>query len=67
MSASVIAADSLRWLVCPVCRHSLQFEPGIELGTEPGIVRCTGCSRGYPIIDGIPVLIGSRAFLPRLN
>ena len=43
-------------LACPVCYQSLDFG-------ETQIV-CTGCSRSYPIIDGIPVLIAERASLP---
>ena len=46
--------DALRWLVCPVCRHSLTQD-------DPNIVSCTGCGRRYPIVDGIPVLLAARA------
>ena len=46
----------LNMLVCPVCHSSLQLaESGID---------CTGCKRSYPVVDGLPVLIASRARLP---
>lgn len=43
--------------VCPVCRKN-----GLEmpLETAAGMLRCSraGCQREYPVIDGIPFLIG---------
>ncbi|HKO19767.1 MAG TPA: hypothetical protein VJU82_12860 [Acidobacteriaceae bacterium] len=45
--------EDLRWLACPVCFSSLAL--------ETNSVRCTGCTRSYPVIDGIPVLLASRA------
>ena len=45
--------EDLRWLACPVCLGSLAL--------ETNSVRCTGCTRSYPVIDGIPVLLASRA------
>ena len=53
--ASAAVKDNLRWLVCPVCHCSLH--------PEPQAIRCTGCSRRYPVVDGIPVLIETRATL----
>ncbi|HEX4283829.1 MAG TPA: Trm112 family protein [Terracidiphilus sp.] len=40
-------------LACPACAHTLRIE-------QTRIV-CNGCSRSYPILDGIPVLIIDRA------
>jgi SAM-dependent methyltransferase/uncharacterized protein YbaR (Trm112 family) len=45
-------------LICPACRrHS---ERGLELSSlqrfESGL-RCQGCSRGYALVDGIPILL----------
>jgi len=53
--ASAAGKDNLRLLVCPVCHCSLR--------PEAEAIRCTGCSRRYPLVDGIPVLIESRATL----
>lgn len=45
-------------LCCPMCRRSLGVE-GFKYGTEveEGVLRCTECTRIYPIIDGIPRLL----------
>ena len=40
-------------LACPVCFGELRLET-LRLV-------CAGCGRGYPVIDGIPVLIAERA------
>jgi len=53
---SLLAAH-LDLLVCPVCHASL------ALGGD--VVDCTGCLRRYPIVDGLPVLIASRAATPQ--
>ncbi|MBS1822879.1 MAG: Trm112 family protein [Acidobacteria bacterium] len=47
------ALRELERLVCPVCRAKLR--------AGDGSVVCTGCSRRYPIVDGIPVLLVDRA------
>jgi uncharacterized protein YbaR (Trm112 family) len=52
MSATQLKAEDLRWVVCPVCRQTLHLE-GLT-------VRCLGCGRRYPIVDGIPVLLADR-------
>jgi uncharacterized protein YbaR (Trm112 family) len=52
-SARTIKSEELRWLACPVCFSSLAL--------ETTAVRCIGCTRSYPIVDGIPVLLASRA------
>lgn len=44
-------------LVCPVCRHPLQW------GAEPNALKCSQCRRVYPIRDGIPVLLESEAVI----
>jgi len=49
-------ARVLEQLACPVCFGILRL---MELGD--GIL-CEGCGRGYPVVDGIPVLIAERAF-----
>jgi hypothetical protein len=50
--AKLTQAD-LRWLVCPVC-HGL-----LQLAGEA--IRCVGCQRRYPLVDGLPVLLAGRA------
>jgi uncharacterized protein YbaR (Trm112 family) len=40
-------------LACPACLGNLRLD-GARL-------ICAGCGRGYPIVDGIPVLIAGRA------
>ena len=40
-------------LVCPACHPDLRLESGHLLNA--------GCSRIYPIVDGIPALIAERA------
>ena len=52
---SALTAENLRWIVCPVCRQSLQL--------EAAEIRCQGCGKRYPIVDGIPVLLADRATL----
>jgi uncharacterized protein YbaR (Trm112 family) len=39
-------------LACPACLS--------ELRLETGKLVCAQCSRAYPIVDGIPVLIAGR-------
>lgn|GEM_PF-3845168 len=53
MSNRPLTADDLRWLACPVCRQRLELQADSVL--------CTGCSRRYPIVDGLPVLLAERA------
>jgi uncharacterized protein len=43
----------LHLLVCPVCHGGLAL--------DQGVVACSGCERRYPVVDGLPVLIESRA------
>ena len=43
-------------LACPACLGNLRL-------AEDRLV-CAGCERGYPIVDGIPVLIVERAVAP---
>ncbi len=48
-------------LACPVCLGKLRLDT-----PQPGVshLACEACSRAYPIIDGIPVLIADRAESP---
>jgi uncharacterized protein YbaR (Trm112 family) len=49
-------AALLGLLACPACQGALSID-------EQRLV-CAGCGRGYPIVDGIPVLIAERAQAP---
>jgi uncharacterized protein YbaR (Trm112 family) len=53
MPAPTLQPEDLRWLVCPVCHHALTL--------DAEAVRCAGCGRSYPVVDGIPVLLAGRA------
>ena len=53
MQESSLLAANLHLLVCPVCHAPLTL--------AADTVACTGCERRYPIVDGLPVLIASRA------
>lgn len=53
MSVKSISPEDLRWIVCPVCHGALE--------RQAESVRCTGCGRRYPIVDGIAVLLAQRA------
>jgi uncharacterized protein YbaR (Trm112 family) len=45
----------LEQLACPACKGDLRRASAHMV--------CVACSRAYPIIDGIPVLIANRAEL----
>jgi uncharacterized protein YbaR (Trm112 family) len=46
-------------LACPACAGDLQL--------DASHLRCVPCSRAYPVIDGIPVLIVERAEQPTIR
>jgi uncharacterized protein YbaR (Trm112 family) len=56
MNAQSLTSADLSLVVCPVCHQALQL--------EAAAIRCKGCGRGYPIVDGIPVLLADRATRP---
>lgn len=47
------AFKELERLVCPVCHQALR--------AGDNAVVCSGCSRRYPVVDGIPVLLEGHA------
>lgn len=46
-------------IVCPACRGALKAKE--EAHEEVSELRCGGCGRRYPVIEGIPVLLEERA------
>ena len=48
--------EHLQFLVCPTCRRELEFAgtDGERGRVLAGSLRCTLCSKTYPIRDGIP-------------
>jgi uncharacterized protein YbaR (Trm112 family) len=52
----IFDARLLERLACPVCFGILRLAEA-----SGGTIECMGCSRSYPLIDGIPVLIAERA------
>jgi uncharacterized protein YbaR (Trm112 family) len=50
---STFDAALVSQLACPACLGDLRL-------VEDRLV-CAGCGRGYPVVDGIPVLIAERA------
>jgi uncharacterized protein len=58
MAAKSVLFDTsiLEQLACPACLGDLRV-------AQDRLV-CTGCGRGYPIVDGIPVLIAEQAEAP---
>jgi uncharacterized protein YbaR (Trm112 family) len=55
--------EVLELIVCPVChgRLSLLEQEQSVAKKEASAVVCDGCGRRYPVEDGIPVLLESRA------
>jgi uncharacterized protein YbaR (Trm112 family) len=48
-----LTQQTLDLLVCPVCHGPLAL--------AASHIDCKTCTRRYPIVDGLPVLIASRA------
>ena len=53
-------------LACPACQQPLHLETDqVKTGqVVTDQIVCTACSRAYPILEGIPVLIAERAEIP---
>lgn len=49
----------LEILVCPVCRADVEHKERRK------VVICVGCSRTYPVREGIPVMLPEEATVPR--
>lgn len=51
----LVDPELLKILACPACKKPLEERPAEKL------LRCGACRKGYPIEDGIPVLLVDRA------
>lgn len=51
----MIAKDLLELLVCPVCKHELDY------CQNPESLRCTKCHRVYAVKDEVPVMLVDQA------
>ena len=52
-----VSKDLLEILVCPLCKATLEVQPG-----ETGL-KCVECKRVFPIRDGIPVMLLDQAHI----
>ena len=46
----------LALLVCPACREPVK--------PQEGLLRCPGCGRGFPVRNGVPVMLLDQAIPP---
>jgi uncharacterized protein YbaR (Trm112 family) len=51
----------LEMIVCPACQGRLRSEGASSVQNS---IRCVDCGKSYPVEDGIPVLLASRASQP---
>ena len=52
-----VPKDLLEILVCPLCKATLEVQPG-----ETGL-KCVECKRVFPIRDSIPVMLLDQAHI----
>jgi SAM-dependent methyltransferase len=58
----VISSGDLQRLVCPLCRGGLRFTGSlVEARLWSGALGCEGCSRAWPVEDGLPGLYDEEA------
>ena len=48
---SILPTDLIKMLACPICKGDLI--PGVTTL----VLLCKACSREYPVIEGVPVLL----------
>jgi hypothetical protein len=51
----MIAKDLLEILVCPACKHPLEYRE------NPESLKCMQCRRVYPVKDDIPIMLVDEA------
>ena len=54
--------EALRYLVCPLCKMELEVDPAPPDQQRDeellvGTLRCLGCRRAFPIVDGVPRMV----------
>ncbi|GAA4862160.1 Trm112 family protein [Saccharopolyspora cebuensis] len=54
--AAALEPQLLEILACP-CEQHAPLQPGLADDPEADYLTCTSCGRGFPIRDGIPVLL----------
>ncbi len=60
METELVLPALLEVLICPSCHGKVVLEAGVRDGLAAGL-RCVGCGRVYPLVDGIPVMLIDRA------
>jgi ubiquinone/menaquinone biosynthesis C-methylase UbiE/uncharacterized protein YbaR (Trm112 family) len=63
---SALRRDLLGLLTCPSCHGDLEVEEtaGNYLRVTTGVIRCPGCGREYPVLEGIPDFRGGGPLEP---
>lgn len=59
----VLDPQLLDMLACPTDDHA-PLRPGTADDPDADVLTCTVCGRGYPVIDGVPVLLIDEATMP---
>jgi uncharacterized protein len=54
---AMVAKELLDLLVCPACKHTLEYRQ------NPETLKCTACHRVYPVRDDIPIMLVDEATL----
>ena len=50
-------------LACPSDDHA-PLQAGTASDPSADVLTCTSCGRGFPVVDGVPVLLLDEAILP---
>lgn len=61
--AVVLDPQLLDILACPTDDHA-PLRVGTPGNPHADVLTCTECGRGYPVVDGVPVLLIDEAIMP---
>lgn len=61
--AVVLDPQLLDILACPTDDHA-PLRVGTSTDPAADVLTCTECGRGFPVIDGVPVLLVDEAIMP---